>query len=360
MVTVESDKWDEFIGWARRFYELGDFDEQERNYKLEVAETLREVRDTLLRGGPWQPLLRKAFGPPNNITSWRTHGAFLTWADAHPDFAAKALQVLWSAEGSAPERIRAFLAHVPLEEVPGPGSRLNLAAFLHAAVSAENFPVYKETAFFRGFDLTRYPRPPKDADEARVYEHALDFLDLLSKEASNRGLNLRDRLDAQGVLWSVAMSTIPVKGFSRKDQEAFRKYLATRVKVVGPVAPVGPSRIDQLAESLLLDVDYLRRIQWLLEDKRQVTLPWPARDRKDLRSAEDCPVLLRPGSGGQRWTAPTSSSAIAMRRSDRAIFSMRAWTRRESRGSGSTPFSLTSQSSSSQRRTASRTSLSIG
>lgn len=276
MVTVESDKWGKFIGWARRFYELGDFDEQERDYKLKIAETLREVRDTLLRGESWLPLLRKAFAPPNNITSWRTHGAFLTWTDAQPDLPAKALQALWSAESSAPERIRAFLARVPLDEVPGPGSRLNLAAFLHAAVSAKNFPVYKETAFLRGFDLTGYPRPPKDADEARVYEHALGFLDLLSEEASNRGLKLRDRLDAQGVLWSVVMSTDPVKGFSREEQKLFRKYLETREKVVGPVAPVGPShRLDQLAESLLLDAAYLRRIHWLLEDKRQVIFHGP-------------------------------------------------------------------------------------
>jgi len=46
---IESDKWGEFIGWARRFHELGDFDEQERTYKLEVAAALREVREALER-----------------------------------------------------------------------------------------------------------------------------------------------------------------------------------------------------------------------------------------------------------------------------------------------------------------------
>ena len=82
MNHAELDRWDEFVGWARRFYEFEDFDEQERIYKLEVASTLQEVRDALGHGEPWLPHLRKAFGPPNNITSWRTHDAFLKWADS--------------------------------------------------------------------------------------------------------------------------------------------------------------------------------------------------------------------------------------------------------------------------------------
>lgn len=278
---VESDKWGEFIGWARRFYELEDFDEQERDYKLEIAAALREVRETLGRGESWLPLLRKAFGPPNNITSWRTHGSFLKWAESRPHPATKALQALWATEGSVADRLRTFFRHVPTDHVPGPGSRLNLAAFLHAAMAPEDFPVYKATAFLRGYDLTGYPHPPKGADEAQVYEHALGFLDRLSEEASARGLDLRDRLDAQGVLWSVVMSTKAVKGFSPEEQEAFDRYLmGKRIDGDGDdddgtEPPPRPRTLDQLAKTLLLDASYLQRIQWLLEDKRQVIFHGP-------------------------------------------------------------------------------------
>ena len=46
-------------------------------------------------------------------------------------------------------------------------------------------------------------RPDKDADEAALYEHALGFLDRFIEEASERGLTLRHRLDAQSVVWGV-------------------------------------------------------------------------------------------------------------------------------------------------------------
>lgn len=284
---VESDKWGEFISWARRFYDLESFDEDERNYKLEIAETLQEVREVLLGGGPWLPVLRRAFGPPNNITSWRTHNAFLKWAGTRPEDAAAALQALWGTEGGVADRLRAFLERVPSSEVAGPGSRLNLAVFLHTATAPEDYPVYKETAFLKGFDLTRYPRPPKDADGAQVYEHALSFLDRLSEEASARGLDLRDRLDAQGLLWSVVMSTGAIEGFSPADQAAHQRYLTTGEKIIeltrkddddDEIKVTDPEplpTLDHLAERLLLDAAYLRRIQQLLEDKRQVIFHGP-------------------------------------------------------------------------------------
>lgn len=272
-MVSESDRWDEFIRWARQFYEFENFDKEERDYKLEIAAILRQVRDALRSGEPWLPQLRKAFGPPNNITSWRTHDAFLKWAESRPETAAAALQAVWT-ENAGPERIRAFLDRVPIDQVPGPGSRLNLAAFLHAAMEPERFPVYKATAFLRGFNLTGYPRPLKEADEARVYEHALGFLDRIFEEASARGLKLRDRLDAQGVLWSVVMSTKAVKGFSPEEQGAFAHYLKN-----GPIGPIidppPPPPLDRLAESLLIDVTYLRRIQQLLEDKSQIIFHGP-------------------------------------------------------------------------------------
>jgi hypothetical protein len=251
---LEKGRWDNFVEAARRFYSAKDFDEDERDYKVAIAGALRAVHGALDKGEEsWLPLLRKAFGPPNNLTSFFTHSAFLRWAGSGPEDAADALRTLWTSEGTAPDRIRAFLDRVPRDAVAGPGSRLNLAAFLHSANAPEEFPVYKERAFLKGYDLTGYPRPPKGADEAQVYEHAITFLDRLLQEASTRGLHLRDRLDAQGVLWSIIWST------------------GTSTTAPAP----SPSRLTDLADTLLYDVSYLERIQWLLEDKRQVIFHGP-------------------------------------------------------------------------------------
>lgn len=274
---VESDKWGQLIHWARRFYELPNFNTDERDYKLQIAERLQTVRDAYSRGETWLDNLGKIFGDKqNNLTNFRTHQSFLKWSKTHPDEAMNALRALWSTQGTAADRIRAFLSRLPDEAVHGAGSRLTIASFLHMAIDPTAYPHYKETQIRKGCDLTGYPRPLKDADEAQVYEHALGFLDRLSEEASARGLDLQDRLDAQGVLWAVVKSTGSVQGFSPEEQKALRAYLGDPVIEIIDPPPVAPGRtLADLAETLLLDASYLHRIQWLLEDKRQVIFHGP-------------------------------------------------------------------------------------
>jgi 5-methylcytosine-specific restriction protein B len=177
----EASKWGQFIQWARRFYESASFDREERDYKLAVAAKVQAARDALLNGRPWRKPLRDAFSnPQNNLTSWQTHDRFLQWVEQAPEPAAEALRALWAAEGTAADRIRGFLERLPDAAVHGPGSRLTIASFLHLAHDPTSYPHYKETQIRKGCDLTGYPRPDKGADEVKVYEHALRFLDQLS------------------------------------------------------------------------------------------------------------------------------------------------------------------------------------
>jgi 5-methylcytosine-specific restriction enzyme B len=280
---TDSGKWEQFIRWAKRVYEFDDFDAQERDYKLEIAANLQNTRKDLLQEhSGWPKTLRTSFGRPNNLTSWRAHSVFLAWCEGQQEAAAEALRMIWQDSGTETERIRGFLNRLPDEIVRGPGSRLTLASFLLMAVDPANFPIYKETQIRRGCDLTGYPRPPKDADEADVYFHALEFLDRLSQEASVRGLELRDRLDAQGVLWSVIEPGGFIDRFSPEEKEALLKYLGGKVIKDEPGSPEPPdeegslpSTLANLAADLLFEEEYLRRIERLLEDKRQVIFHGP-------------------------------------------------------------------------------------
>ena len=94
--------------------------------------------------------------------------------------------------------------------------------------------------FDEAYRRTGYEPPNHDADEAALYDHALGFLDRLIGEASERGLNLRDRLDAQSVVWAVI----------RSGEE-----------------PPEPASLAQLAEKLSLPVPFLENIESLLDDK---------------------------------------------------------------------------------------------
>lgn len=172
------------------------------------------------------------------------------------------MKTLWTGQGTVADRIRGFLRLLPDEILHGMGSRLTLASFLNMAVDPYSYPVYRARALRKGFDLTGYPELDLPTDEAGVYEHALGFFDRLAEEASARGLDLRDRLDAQGLLWIVHTDQTSTEGDDETEETE--------------TAETRPSRtLEDLAHSLLLDPAYLYKIERLLEDKGQVIFQGP-------------------------------------------------------------------------------------
>ena len=262
--------WDEFIRWGERFYRSKDFDSRERDYKIEISNNIKQARATMDAGSDtWIEQLKRSFGSPNNIVPWTTRDPFINWCRANPEIAKAALEALWSDRAEPADRVRAFLELLPTAAVGGRGTRANLASFLLLGSEPSQFPSYQITVFQKGFDLTGYESPPRDPSEATLYQHALAFLDSIIEEASQRGVELRDRLDAQGILWCIA-KTEPLDDWSEQDGRAFKKW---RGDSVGPDDE--PDPLGRLAESLLVDRDYLSRIRMLLSDKRQLIFYGP-------------------------------------------------------------------------------------
>ena len=86
-----------------------------------------------------------------------------------------------------------------------------------------------------------------------LYEHALGFLDRFIEEARARGVPVRHRLDAQGLVWIV-----------------------TRQKSESGGRETPPAEdLDTLADELWLTIDFLKEIEALLEDKKQVIFQGP-------------------------------------------------------------------------------------
>jgi hypothetical protein len=139
-------RWVEAIDWARRLYGRDDFDENERDYKLEVAANVAASKDALLSGDPgWLEALRAAFTDRrNNLTSWQAHDIFLKWCQAHDADAARLLEELWGGDGAG-SGLRAFLGALPSDAVRGAGTRVSVASFLLLGIDATRFPFYKPT-----------------------------------------------------------------------------------------------------------------------------------------------------------------------------------------------------------------------
>ena len=118
---------------------------------------------------------------------------------------------------------------------------------LNKGQGVEEYPPFQVTVFKQIYELTGYEQPAKDADEAALYEHALHFLDRFVEEATERGLKLRHRLDAQSVAWAI---------------------------VKGRVPPPPPPQ--DLTEKLYFeDASFLDNIALLLQEKKQIIFQGP-------------------------------------------------------------------------------------
>lgn len=223
------DPWDEFIKWARRCFDGEGFDEYERNYKLKIAEHLQTAAEAIEADEDWFDTLKRAFGAPNNLTYFITHSRFLDWVKDNQDVARAAILQLWDEDRDVGERIDEFSAALPSDQLQGQGARLQIGSFLLLTRPTE-YVIYRPTPFDTAIRLVDYSEKPKSVD-GDVYKHALGFLDELMRQGQRRGLQLRDRLDAQSLVWSVAKadeSLTDVMGLAAEEAEAFLRYVGAR------------------------------------------------------------------------------------------------------------------------------------
>lgn len=267
---VEKGAWADFVKWARMFRALPHFEEQERTYKLRALAAFQAARMKVLSGAKdWFTELKRAFAnKDNNLTTWQTHDRFLRWAGANGEVASAALEAIW-AEGKADTgRIRAFLSHVPASELSGPGARLSIAAILLMALDPASYPPYRVEPFRKAYALTDSAAARQDADEGQIYDHALAFLDQFIEEGANRELEIRDRLEAQGLVWAIAKWPVP-ETWSAADKKAFLAFRG------GEEVPPEETTLERLANDLFMPVEVLTRMARLLEAKRQLIFYGP-------------------------------------------------------------------------------------
>jgi 5-methylcytosine-specific restriction protein B len=269
----ETEQWDEFVHWAARIYETPGFDAEERDYKLEIGERLAAAREALEASGDWVGQLRRAFGGNNNLTSWRAHNTFIKWCETNPEAGAAYLRSAWSGEPDDVE-LRALFDTWPIDE--SPGDRVSIVAFLFGAVDPHRFPVYRAEPVGRARKLVglELVEGRETEDLARRYEEFLKLLDELSDRLAQRGTEIRDRLDAQGLVWWLTRNP-PPESWEEDEREAFLDWRGDknsngtdRMALIPPVA-------EALAESLFVTRAWLAEIVELLNEKQQVVFYGP-------------------------------------------------------------------------------------
>jgi hypothetical protein len=283
----ESDAWEEFLEFTGRLYRWDGFEANIRDYRLEIAENLSETREAFLEGDDeWKRLLEEAFGPPNNLASWRLKDALLTWVDEDPEQARVGLRILWAEDGTAAERIGGFLDVAPDELAGAPEKRLELASFLMMGVDAATYPFYDHEPFRDAYRLVDLPKP--DATRpVEAYRRALNFLDALIEDSATRDIEIRDRQDAESLVWMVTGKDPTSLHFLDDElRERLSDFLDEQLpdeEGDGEDAEPGPEEasaepvdIEGLADQLFLPTSGFRRLVDLVGRRKNVVLEGPS------------------------------------------------------------------------------------
>ena len=195
--------WDEFVRRAKEYVASGLLESAELGYKVRIGERLAEAREAVLADkDDWRRLVKR--GISGNLINGIMQSRLGNWIDGEPEDSRLALKKLWVVGNSTvSQRIREFCEILPRSAISGSGTRMNAVSVLLMGLDVEQYPPFRVTVFNQAYEGSGYPRPEEGADEAELYECALEFLDRFIEEAAKRDLELRHRLDAQSVVWGI-------------------------------------------------------------------------------------------------------------------------------------------------------------
>ena len=254
-----ADLWNGFVKRAQEYCNTGQLEVEEIEYKLVTGERLAAARRAVIEEAEgWTDLVKSGIG--GNLVHPIQQQKFRGWIDESPNDSLFALQMLWEGDGDNPsERIDSFCELLPSHASSGAGTRTTLSSVLLMGLNVEQYPPFRVNVFNSGYRQTGYGEPESTAGEAELYEWALGFLDQFIEESSNRGLELRHRLDAQSVVWQLArgLDEPPVDGPGNGEEVKHEPSL------------------DALAARTYLPASFLEKIRVLLEDKKQVIFQGP-------------------------------------------------------------------------------------
>ncbi|WP_207346451.1 AAA family ATPase [Arthrobacter sp. E3] len=249
------DAWDEFMTFAAKFAQTVDLDAEEYDYKLVLAKRLEETRSAYAAGDPnWFTRLHKDLVSANLMDQYFMM-RLVALGKASPDDLRRAIDVLWTDAVNVKD-LDAFADTLRLfsPEKFTPGGLTMFASVLLLCRDPFSFPPYRARAVKNFLKLVGWSDRGANGTPSERYQLLLDALDEMLRLAPGHGIVLRNRLDAQGLLWTV-MNVDPDEQWASNESAALRKWRGDKVPDPEEVAErgFGPRPAVEAAARLIID-----------------------------------------------------------------------------------------------------------
>jgi 5-methylcytosine-specific restriction protein B len=212
--------WEEFLDWGQALAAEIDLDEGERNYKLKAAEKWRSAGEACVNEAPdWWERLRAARNSGNIVDAFAA-----TWlSNRHEDHAEEVRTAFADlfATGST-EGVDSFASALgSWGEYISPGNITTYASLVLMGIDAPTHPPYRATPVE---DWAKRVGDTVGASPRERLEGLYRLSDELLARWHDPQVDLRDRLDAQGLAWVVLRWAPPYRWdpLRRAELQAWR------------------------------------------------------------------------------------------------------------------------------------------
>lgn len=252
----EGDPWVSLVRWSSKLMASPQFVEDERSYKLEVANVGSGLLSALANGSSiLEPL--GVLQTQSGLLDFRAADDFLQWSRGNETSATAAISgLLDEPGGTVAERIDAFGEAIKAA-VKSPGNVVAQASLFLSLTDPSTFPIYRPTPFtsLLGYLGAKHRKSPL----GRRYEDALYACDFLIAEiADGSNSRLKDRLGAQSLIWVLTNATPdkgPVSHWPPEDRDAF--MLWRDGPDLSPPEVPGTSDVEVAIANVAVDADDL-------------------------------------------------------------------------------------------------------
>jgi hypothetical protein len=194
-----SGAFQEFLRKAAYYHHLPNFECLERDYKFRLAKQLRTAADAMRDGtsGAVALLVQALRSRDNNLIAWQDRDPLIGWVTSD-SLAEAAILRLWDPMQPLDTRLRHAEGTLHAAGLSKPGSKLTVVSTLLMAISPVDHPPVRTEPFRKVLSELGSPNFASGDDLPARYHKAMALLDDL---VASCGTLLRDRLDAQSVVW---------------------------------------------------------------------------------------------------------------------------------------------------------------